>query len=235
MLGGPANAMHDPDREFIPVREGYDRWSAVYDHDGNPLVALEETFFEGILPPLANAAVLDLGCGTGRHAIRLAQRGARVTAVDFSTGMLAAARARPGAEHVAWREHDLRAPMPFAPATFDLVVSSLVLEHLTELGPFFAEVHRILRPGGVGAHSTIHPALALRGSTARFTDPHTEQVVHLESRPQPLSELVMAALRAGLTIDHLSEHTPDRALAARFPRAEKYLGWPMLVLMRLVR
>ena len=41
--------------------------------------------------------VLDLGCGTGRHAIPLAAAGAVVTAVDFSEQMLAAARRKPGA------------------------------------------------------------------------------------------------------------------------------------------
>jgi hypothetical protein len=77
--------------------------------------------------------------------------------------------------------------------------------------------------------------MALRGSTARFSDPMTAEVVHLESRAQPLSELVMAVLRAGLELEHLSEHAPDAALAARYPRAEKHVGWPMLALLRVRR
>jgi hypothetical protein len=43
-----------------------------------------------------------------------------------------------------------------------------------------------------------------------------------------LCDLVMAAVRAGFAIRNLHEDTPD---AARFPRAEKYVGWPMLVAM----
>ena len=42
----------------------------------------------------------------------------------------------------------------------------------------------------------------------------------------------MAAVRAGLHLDHISEHAVDDALAARSPRAAKYLGWPMLLMMR---
>jgi len=38
-----------------------------------------------------------------------------------------------------------------------------------------------------------------------------------------------------LTIDHLSEYAVDHELAARCPRAEKYLGWPLLLMMRLRR
>ena len=48
-----------------------------------------------------------------------------------------------------------------------------------------------------------------------------------------MSDYFMAAIRAGLALEHVSEHTADAALAARSPRAGKYLGWPMLLLMRL--
>ena len=48
-------------------------------------------------------AVLDLGCGTGRHALWLAEAGATVTAVDFSEGMLSEARRKPGAAAVRFR------------------------------------------------------------------------------------------------------------------------------------
>src|SRR5439155_11744717 len=83
--------------------------------------------------------VLDLGCGTGRHALWLAGKGADVTAVDFSPDMLAEARRTPGAETVRFVVHDLHEPLPFADGTFDLVVSGLVLEHLRELGGFFRQ------------------------------------------------------------------------------------------------
>jgi malonyl-CoA O-methyltransferase len=43
----------------------------------------------------------------------------------------------------------------------------------------------------------------------------------------------MAAARAGFTLTHLAEQAPHTAFAARFPRAQKYVGWPMLVVLRL--
>jgi len=47
------------------------------------------------------SSTADIGCGTGRHAIRLAAAaGAKVTALDFSEGMLERARAKPGADAV---------------------------------------------------------------------------------------------------------------------------------------
>jgi hypothetical protein len=44
----------------------------------------------------------------------------------------------------------------------------------------------------------------------------------------------MGAVRAGLALEHVSEYAMDAALAAQSPRAGKYLGWPMLLLMKLV-
>jgi hypothetical protein len=49
-----------------------------------------------------------------------------------------------------------------------------------------------------------------------------------------MSDYLMAAAQAGLRLEHISEHAADAALAARSPRAAKYLGWPMLLLMKLV-
>jgi hypothetical protein len=43
----------------------------------------------------------------------------------------------------------------------------------------------------------------------------------------------MAAVRAGFTLVGVDERAPDAAFAGRYPRAEKYVGWPMLVVLRL--
>ncbi|TME63576.1 MAG: class I SAM-dependent methyltransferase [Chloroflexi bacterium] len=107
----------------LPTREGYDRWAATYDTMGNWLLALEEPEVERGLGDVAGLDLLDVGTGTGRHAIALAARGAHVTAVDFSDEMLAKARAKPGAERVRWIAHDVLTPLPFAAASFDRVLS----------------------------------------------------------------------------------------------------------------
>src|SRR3954469_9134228 len=83
--------------EVLPTRDGYDRWAATYDTDGNPLIALEEPHVDALLGDVRGLCVLDVGCGTGRHALRLARAGAAVTAIDFSEAMLAQARAKVGA------------------------------------------------------------------------------------------------------------------------------------------
>jgi SAM-dependent methyltransferase len=215
------------------VRRGYDRWARVYDHDANPLPALEEPFVRDAVGEVRGLSVLDLGCGTGRHALWLAAAGATVTAVDFSEGMLEQARGKAGAEAVRWLVHDLGTPLPFPAQAFDRVVSGLVLEHLGDPGGFFAEVRRVLRAGGRAVLSTMHPAMFLRGSQARFTDPDSGQIVQPGSLPHTLGDFVMGVLKAGFSIDGIGEHAPDAAFSALHPRAEKYVGWPMLVVFSL--
>ena len=215
------------------VRAGYDRWAMVYDHDANPLPALEEPHVRAALGDASGRDVLDLGCGTGRHTAWLAEAGARVTAVDFSAGMLEQARERVPTGKVRFVTHDLHEPLPFGDASFDAVVSGLVLEHLRDLSRFFAEAHRVLRPAGRAVVSAMHPAMFLRGSQARFTDPDSGEVVMPGSLPHRLGDFVMAALGAGFTLRGIGEHAPDADFAVRYPRAERYVGWPMLVVLDL--
>jgi len=215
------------------IQSGYDRWSAIYDHDANPLQALEGPIIRAAIGDPRGLAVLDLGCGTGRHALWLTESGAAVTAIDFSEGMLAEARGKLGAERVRFVTHDLHQPLHFPPASFDLVVSGLVLEHLRELGLFFGEARRVLRAGGRAGVSAMHPAMFLRGTMAQFRDPSSGEVVRPGSFPHQISEFVMAAMGAGFRIDSIREYAPDAAFAARVPRAEKYIGWPMLVVLCL--
>jgi malonyl-CoA O-methyltransferase len=221
--------------ESTPVQGGYDRWASVYDHDANPLMALEEPAVRRALSDVRNRTVLDLGCGTGRHALWLAAAGANVTAVDFSEGMLAEARRKPGADAVKFLSHDLHERLPFAADAFDIVVSGLVLEHLRELEPFFAEIRRVLKPNGRAVVTGLHPAMFLRDVQARFTDPDSGKVVHVESRSHSIGAFVMAAVRADLRLEGVDEYAPDDELAAHCPRAAKYVGWPMLVVLQLAR
>jgi malonyl-CoA O-methyltransferase len=147
--------------------------------------------------------------------------------------MLAKARAKPGAERVRFVQHDLHRPLPLSDAAFDRVVCGLVLEHIEDLALLFSEMRRICKPDGRVVVSAMHPAMMLRGVTARFVDPATGRETRPRSLPHQISDFVMAALGAGLRIEHLSEHAPDAALAAAFPRAEKYIGWPLLVMIGL--
>ena len=48
-----------------------------------------------------------------------------------------------------------------------------------------------------------------------------------------LGDFVMAAVRAGFTLSDVGEHAPDVEFVRRYPRAERYKGWPMLVVLAM--
>lgn len=222
--------------ETLSTVAGYDRWAEIYDTEDNPLIALETPRVAALLGDVRGLAIVDLGCGTGRHALRLAEAGADVVAVDFSAGMLEKAMAKPGVRPVRFVTHDLHAPpTPLPDSAFDRVLSALVLDHIVDLPGFFAECRRLCRPDGAIVISSMHPAMMLRGILAHFKDPATGRDVLPESVPNEISDYVMAATRAGLRFEHLSEHAVDDELADRSSRAAKYRGWPMLLLMKLRR
>ena len=219
--------------KVLPTRDGYDRWARTYDTMGNWLLALEEPEVDRALGDVRGLDVLDVGTGTGRHAIRLAEAGARVIALDFSDEMLAIARAKPGAERVRWLTHDASGGRPFADRSFDVVLSALVLEHipLDELARVVAELGRVTRENGRVVVTAMHPAMFEKGISANFHDADGE--IRPRSYPATLSDYVSGAVDAGLRIDALSEHAVDEALAARFERSRKLMGWPALFVMVL--
>lgn len=95
-----------------------------------------------------DAPVADLGCGPGHVAAWLASGGAAVVGIDLSPGMIAAGRR----EHpeVDFREGDFLA-LPAAAGEFTAVVALYSIIHLEsgELRGAFAEICRVLRPGGL--------------------------------------------------------------------------------------
>ena len=105
-------------------------------------------------------AVLDVGCGTGVVAITAARRGATVTGLDLTPELLARARenAKTAAATIEWHEGDAE-QLPFANATFDVVVSQF--GHMFAPRPDVAigEMLRVLKPGGTIAFSTWPPTL----------------------------------------------------------------------------
>jgi ubiquinone/menaquinone biosynthesis C-methylase UbiE len=103
----------------------------------------------GALPE--GGSVVDVGCGTGTFAISLAvaRPDATIIGVDGDPQILAAARAKPGAERVSWRE-GLAGELDLEDRSVDAMVMSLLLHHLDPAAKRAAldDARRILKPGG---------------------------------------------------------------------------------------
>jgi len=116
--------------------------------------------------------VLDFGCGAGRLSQALAEHADQVVGLDVSAPMLETARSLDRSDgrchFVLTEDADLRA---FPDASFDLVYSERVLQHLPRpvLESYLAEFVRVLRPGGLALlHIPTRPLWTFRGLVWRF-------------------------------------------------------------------
>jgi ubiquinone/menaquinone biosynthesis C-methylase UbiE len=225
--------MSDP--KHLDTDAGYDRWSEVYDDELNPLVILEESVVREWVNVCPGMRVADVGCGTGRHAKWLAEAGAAVDAYEPSAGMMAKARRKLADHAVRFQEHKLPARLPAPDDAYDLVLLALVADHLADLEATFRELRRVVKDGGAVIFTVLHPAMNLRGITARFTDPSDGSEVRVAAFEHTFGDYVTGALRAGFAITEIKELRADAGLAAQSPRAAKYLGWPMLLAIKLAR
>ena len=102
----------------------------------------------------AGSAVLDVATGPGYAAALAAERGANVVAVDLSREMIdLAAELHP---EIEFRQADAN-ELPFGDATFDAVVSNLLMPHVSDLPAVVREFARVVRPGGRVALTTWDP------------------------------------------------------------------------------
>jgi ubiquinone/menaquinone biosynthesis C-methylase UbiE len=200
------------------VAQAYDRWSRRYDDDHNATRDLDARVVRQSPVHVAGARVLELGCGTGKNSEWLAAQAHSLVALDFSPGMLDVARRRVRSERVRFVEHDITRPWPVEPSSIDVVIGNLVLEHVRELGPIYAEAARVLRPGGALFLCELHPYRQLRGGQAHFEDEETNETIPVTAYRHNVSEYVNGGIAAGLTLHALGEHVEESAPDGAPPR-----------------
>jgi SAM-dependent methyltransferase len=213
------------------VRAGYDRWSETYDVTPNPLVALDRRLTLSALDPRPGEWVLDAGCGTGAHLAHLSEAGSRPVGLDFSRGMLRVAQR--AAPHAGLAQADLNREFPVRRAAFDVVLSALVSEHLSDLRRFFTEAFSVLRRGGRLIFSAFHPDLALAGIEANFECSGTEY--RLGAERYSVEDYLNHISDVGFRRLEWFEHLGDEQLVEEVPVASKYLHRPLLLLVRAER
>lgn len=108
--------------------------------------------------PVAGKTILDVGCGSGGITLHLVERhgAAHATGFDVEPPVIAAARARADRRGLADKTRFVQAPpglLPFGDGSFDIVFSKDALLHVPDKDALFAEIFRVLKPGGVFAAS----------------------------------------------------------------------------------
>jgi ubiquinone/menaquinone biosynthesis C-methylase UbiE len=139
-------------------------WNLVADGYAETTMLVFEEFADEAIAAVKlkpNSTVLDVACGPGTLALRLAHHAAQVHGIDFSEAMLAIFRNKieqAGHRNIALHCGDAQT-LPYADATFDAAFSLFGLMFFPDRQKGFAEIHRTLKPGG-----SVEPANGVRTS-----------------------------------------------------------------------
>ncbi len=161
----------------VEARRVWDKIAEWWDDkigDGNEFqLMLVEPATERLLGDIAGQTILDVGCGAGRFARRMAELGATVVAFDFSESFIERARQRTPEEmpieyHVA-DATDYGRLIRFGPGRFDQAVATMNLMDMAEIGPLFRALPVLLKPGGHFTFTITHPCFQPPGM-AKFAE-----------------------------------------------------------------
>lgn len=127
---------------FDDFAEEFDAYTAAYDADGS-----DDHWIHSYLPVSAERAV-DLGCGSGRHALLLATLSDSVLAVDISEGELAIARAQRSRPSITYARRSLLDVRPDPDGRFDVVFSFAAIHHLRDHARVLPHIRELVAAGG---------------------------------------------------------------------------------------
>ena len=187
------------------VASAYTLWSETYETVENATRDLAAQILRRRFPDLQGRDVLEIGCGTGVNTRYLAEQARSVQALDFSPGMLAQARTNVPANNVRFAQQDIRLPWDLPSDTVDLIVCTLVLEHIEDLEPVFAQARRVLRPGGEFFLCELHPYRQMQGRQAQFLHPATGEIVLVSAYLHDISDYLNTATGHGFSLLHVGE------------------------------
>ena len=207
-----------------------------------------------LLPDFAGKRVLDLGCGFGWHCrYARAMGAAAVIGVDLSEKMLERARAETDDEAIVYERGAIE-DVAYADGAFDVVLSSLAFHYVADLAAAFANVHRMLAPGGAFVFSMEHPVFTARDEQDWYRGPDGELLHWPLDRYQDqgirharwladdvvkyhrtFAAIINGLIDAGFRVDRVVEPEPPAEMIAERPGLADELRRPMFLLIAASR
>jgi malonyl-CoA O-methyltransferase len=198
----------------------YDEWSATYDTVDNPTRDLEQRACREILSNVQFDSVLELGGGTGKNTVWLAESTEKIISVELSEQMQSIAKEKVRAANVEFRSGDIRGDWTFVEEKVDLITCSLILEHIEYLKPVFEKAAMTLNSSGNFYICELHPFKQYAGSKARFEIDGETKV--LDCYQHHITDYTSAAVAAGFELARIDEWF-DNDDRSQIPRLISFL------------
>ncbi|MDH4270430.1 MAG: class I SAM-dependent methyltransferase [Candidatus Aminicenantes bacterium] len=191
----------------MDIRQAYNIWSNAYDTNNNKTRDLEAISLRATLKNIQFDSCLEIGCGTGKNTEWLLTKANQITAVDLSEEMLAMAVEKIRSEKVIFHQADITKKWGFAIKQYDLVIFSLVLEHIEDLDDIFRQAAKSTAQNGYVYIGELHPYKQYAGSKARFQTASGQQV--LTCFNHNVSDFAQSAKQNGFSIVDINEYFDD--------------------------
>ncbi|WP_225228761.1 class I SAM-dependent methyltransferase [Bacillus sp. PS06] len=207
-------------------------------------VLLNPSIFS-LIETIDGTTILDAGCGEGYLSRLLAERGANVTAVDYSTKMLELAKTKTTAESgISYHYGNCENLVFLSTKTFDMIISNMVIQDLADYDAALSEMYRLLKDNGYFIFSILHPCFItpesgwIRNSEGKkqywkadhyFHEGMYEQNMLSEAEEKivyyhrTLTSYMKAITKAGFTLEALVEPKPSKEMLDKYPQFEEDL------------
>lgn len=236
-------------------------------HVSDPLQSTYHSYYEkpalfSLFPEVRGKDVLSLGCGSGVDIEYIKNKGAsRAVGIDISENLIKIAK-----EHTTnceFHTMDMEST-PFSSKSFDIIFSSLALHYIENWDKVFAEIFRLLKPGGTCIFSCMHPLrtamkqLEHERNTSKkslsITTDKINKTVTIEGDymhkhlvdgignmgvsiwHKTMSDILNTVINVGLTIDHVCEPKPLPELKEQHPsKFERLDKIPEFLIVRAIK
>ncbi|MGD2115811.1 MAG: class I SAM-dependent methyltransferase [Acidobacteriota bacterium] len=238
----PPGGSEDPRVNFCDVDDFFERYSAKRSKEDSMNDILIDPAVESLLDgiELQGRRALDVGCGWGELAAKLADRGAEVVAFDQAGRMIERALRERGDRGVEFLHTTLDAFDP-PPSSFDLVVSVMSIHYVEDLVGAFRRIHGWLRPGGhlcvMMEHPCVTASVDLHGDGTQrhsYINHYFEEgprlmewlTVPVLKQHHTMEGIVGGLLRTGYRLVSLVEPHPHKEVQQKIPKLDKVSNFP---------
>ena len=211
----------------------------------SPNETIEYPIFRELLGEVKGLDVLDLGCGEAEFGAELLDKGARsYVGLEASEKMANSAKERLRGRHAkvirsTIEDHD------FAPASFDLVISQLVLHYIEDLLATFRRVYETLKPGGRFVFSAEHPIITSSSQSLTVSERRTAWLVddyfktgkrvypwmggEVTKYHRTVEDYFAFLQEVGFRVERLRESRPERENSVDAQEYERRLRIPLFI------